>query len=251
MLDPDFCYGYLFVSLLPCIYHKLMVVRYCSKWEKFQMAKCQSIEEQRPVHELEWAMDVELFMEIQNRWPEDSPHCLVILHEMFWHAAIEGQKEAEQTICQGHQQHMPQLNPEVGIPTIQLVGPETTQEELLKVYLEVYKVHRLPGSPPREPAILEEIMASVPDHPCIEEDQTCEATVQPHPGGSHSSRSSAPHRRKNDEEKRRQCQVRFADEPAPSQSANPKTPLGEEGSKGGGSDLEELPELKLTVASFL
>ena len=59
------------------------------------MAKKRSTEEQRPVHELEWAMDVELFLELQNSWPEDSPHHLVILHEMFWHAAIEGQKEAE------------------------------------------------------------------------------------------------------------------------------------------------------------
>ena len=201
---------------------------------------------------------------------------------------------------------MPQLNPKVGVPTIQLVGPETTKEELLEIYLEVYKLHRLPGSPPGEPAILEEIMASVPDHPCNEEDQTCEAAVQPHPGGSHSSRSSDPHRRKNNDsverslamvheahqkalatvstlekeierlnctqahlqlrarsksrdcqrpsgerQKRRCCQVRFADESAPSQSADPKTPLGEEGSKGRGSDLEELPELKLMVASFL
>ena len=71
---------------------------------------------------------------------------------------------------------MPQLNPEAGAPAIQLVGPETTKEELLEIYLEVYKLHRLPGSPPREPAILEEIMASVPDHPHSEEDQTHEAT---------------------------------------------------------------------------
>ena len=56
------------------------------------MAKQQSVEEQRLVRELKRAMDVDLFLEIQNRWPEDSPHCLVILHEMFWHAAIEGQK---------------------------------------------------------------------------------------------------------------------------------------------------------------
>ena len=99
MLDPDFCYGYLFVSLLPCSYHRLMVVRHCSKQEKFQVAKWQSIEEWRLVHEWEWAMDVDLFLEIQNKWAEGSPHHLVILHEMFWHAAIEGWKEAEQTIC--------------------------------------------------------------------------------------------------------------------------------------------------------
>ena len=98
MLDPDFCYGYLSVSLLPCSYHRLMVARYCSKWEKFQVAKQQSIEEQKLVDELEWVRDVDLFLAIQNKWAEDSPHCLVILHEMFLHAAIEGQKEAEQTV---------------------------------------------------------------------------------------------------------------------------------------------------------
>ena len=128
----------LFVSLLPCSYHRLMVAQYYSKREKFQMAKKRSTEEQRPVHELEWAMDVELFLELQNSWPEDSPHCLVILHEMFWHAAIEGWKEVEQTICQGCQPHMPQLNLEVGVPAVQLVGLEMTKEELLEIYLEVY-----------------------------------------------------------------------------------------------------------------
>ena len=58
---------------------------------------------------------------------------------------------------------MPQLNPEVGIPTIKLVGPETSREELLEIYLEVYKLHQLPGSPPGELAILEEVLAAVLD----------------------------------------------------------------------------------------
>ena len=59
------------------------------------------------------------------------------------------------------------------------------------------------------------------------------------------------HRPSGEGWKRRCCQVRFADVPAPSQSTNPKMPPGEEGSQGGGSVLEELPELKPTVASFL
>ena len=60
---------------------------------------------------------------------------------------------------------MPQLDPEVGVPTIKLVGPETSREELLEIYLEVYKLHRLPGSPPGEPAILKEVLAAIPDQP--------------------------------------------------------------------------------------
>ena len=141
-----------------------MVAKYHNKRGKLQEAKQRSTEEQRPVCKLERVMDVDLFLKAQSKWAEDSPHCLVILHEMFLHAASEGQKEAEQVICQGCQQHMPQLNPEVGIPTIELVGPETSWEEL-KIYLEIYKQHRLPGSPPGELAILQEVLATVPDCP--------------------------------------------------------------------------------------
>ena len=59
---------------------------------------------------------------------------------------------------------MPQLNPEAGTPTIQLVGPETSKEELQELYLEVYKLHRLPRSPPGEPVLLEEVPSSLEDH---------------------------------------------------------------------------------------
>ena len=60
---------------------------------------------------------------------------------------------------------MPQLDPEAGIPAIQLVHLEIDREQLLELYLEVYKLHRLPGSPPGEPAILEEILSVLPHYP--------------------------------------------------------------------------------------
>ena len=53
MLDPDFCYGCSFVSLLPCSYHRLMVSQYFSRREKFQVAKKRSAEECRPFCEQE------------------------------------------------------------------------------------------------------------------------------------------------------------------------------------------------------
>ena len=87
---------------------------------------------------------------------------------------------------------MPQLDPEVGIPTFELVGPETSQEELLEIYLEVYKLHRLPGSPLGEPAIAEEVLAAIPDHLQIREEAP-EAQAQPSPGDSHPSKSGRTH----------------------------------------------------------
>ena len=148
----------------PYSYHKLLVAKYGCKREKSQEAKWRSAEEQKPVCEMERALDMDLFLEGQEQWAKDSPHCLVILHEMFLYAASKGRKEAEQVVCQGCQWHMPQLDPEAGASAIQLVHPEIGREKLLDLYLEVYKLHRLPGSPPGELAILREVSSALPCH---------------------------------------------------------------------------------------
>ena len=91
----------------PYSYHELLVTKYGCKRERSQEAKRRSTEEQRPICEMERAVDVDLFLEAQEQWAKDSPHCLIILHEMFLHAASEGQKDTERVVCQGCQQHMP------------------------------------------------------------------------------------------------------------------------------------------------
>ena len=48
---------------------------------------------------MERALDVDLFLEAQEQWAKDSPHCLIIFHEMFLHAKFKGQNEAEQIVC--------------------------------------------------------------------------------------------------------------------------------------------------------
>ena len=149
-------------------YHDLMVAKYGCKREKSREAKRRSAEEQKPMWEMERAVDIDLFLEAQKQWAKDSPHCLIILHEMFLHAASKGQKEVERVVCWGHHQYMPQLDPEASIPTIHLVHPETDREQLLELYLEVYKLHRLPGSPPGELALLDEISSVLPCHPLEE-----------------------------------------------------------------------------------
>ena len=39
-----------------------------------------------------------------------------------------------------------------------------SREELIEIYQEVYRLHRLPGSPPGEPAVAEKVLATIPDH---------------------------------------------------------------------------------------
>ena len=83
---------------------------------------------------------------------------------------------------------MPQLDPEAGIPAIQLVHPEIDREKLLDLYLEVYKLHRLPSSPPGELAILKEVLSALPCH-SLEKKGTPDDQRQPnledfHPPGA-------------------------------------------------------------------
>ena len=108
-------------------------------------------------------MDVELFLEGQVKWEADSPHCLMMLYEMFCHAADQGQKEAEQMVCHSHWQELPKLDPEVDLSAIQLVGTHTSKKEIQSLYLEVYKQQRLLGSPPEEMELMEEVVSPFND----------------------------------------------------------------------------------------
>ena len=49
------------------------------------------------------------------------------------------------------------------ISAIQLVGPQTSRKEIQSLYLEVYKQQRLPGSPPGESELMEEVVSSFND----------------------------------------------------------------------------------------
>ena len=98
------------------------------------------------LREMECYMDVEMFLDGYAGWEVGSPHCPVILHEMFQHATDQRQKEAECMICQGCQHSLPKLDPQADVSAIQLVGPQTSKEDFRTVYYEVYKLRRLPGS---------------------------------------------------------------------------------------------------------
>ena len=73
-------------------------------------------------------MDIKLFLEGQTRWEADSPHCLMMVHEMFQHTPDQGQKEAEWTVCWGCWHKLPKLDPEVDISTVQLVWPKLVRK---------------------------------------------------------------------------------------------------------------------------
>ena len=80
---------------------------------------------------------------------------------------------------------MPQLDPRVALPTIQLVHPGISRRELLDLYLEVYKLFWMPGLPPGEPAILQDISSTIPVS-MLEGEESPGAQKPSHHGDLHS-----------------------------------------------------------------
>ena len=87
---------------------------------------------------------------------------------MFVHATKLGQKEAERFICWGHWHGLPRLNLEADVPTVQLVGYQTSQKETQDLYHEVYLLKRLPSTAPCRPSCQMESWSWGRDYQCDE-----------------------------------------------------------------------------------
>ena len=140
-------------------YHRLLTLKYGSKTDKALATKGWAKREGLSVQETQRAMDVELFLEGQERWEADSPHHLMMLHKMLQHTLQQGQREVEHMVCHGCRQGLPKLDPEVDVSAVQLVGPHTSRKEIESLYHEVFKLWRLPGSPPGEPELVAEVVS--------------------------------------------------------------------------------------------
>ena len=82
-------------------------------------------------------------------------------------------------VCQGCWEGLPKLDPEMDLSAVQLVSPKTTKEEILSLYLEVYKQQRLPGLPPREPELTDEAVSSFKGCQGWKKEKTPGVTVRP------------------------------------------------------------------------
>ena len=103
------------------------------------------------IREMVLHMDAEMFLDKYPHWEAVGLHHPLILQEMFLQATHSGWKEAEQMISQGCQHGLPHLDPQADVSAVQSVGYQSTREEIWDLYHKVYKLRRLPGSPPGRP----------------------------------------------------------------------------------------------------
>ena len=100
-------------------------------------------------------------------------------------------------VCQGHQEGLPKLDPEADLSAVQLGGPKTTKEEILSLYLKVYKQQRLPGLLPGELELTEEVVSSFKGCQGWKKERTPGATVRPQSFDVHPLKGRATRKRRH------------------------------------------------------
>ena len=115
--------------------------------ERSRVARERAKEEVISFRESERIVDSELFLDEYTQWGLGTPHWLVVLHEMFLHAAGCGQKEAECMFCRGSQGSVPKPDPGADQSAMELVGYQTSRREMRDIYHSMYLLRRPPGSP--------------------------------------------------------------------------------------------------------
>ena len=75
------------------------------------------------------------------------------------------------------------------------------KEEMLSLYLEVYQQQRLPGSPPGELELIEEVVSSFKGCQGQKEEETSGATARPQPANAWPPKSRTPGRRETSVER--------------------------------------------------
>ena len=116
--------------------------------------------------EAERVVEIDLFLDEHPWWNIGSPHWSVILHEMFLHAASQGQKEAEHMCCQGHQGSIREPSSEADQSALHLIGYHMSRKELRDIYHSMYFLNRAPGFPSCEVKrrrAIQEILSSLWD----------------------------------------------------------------------------------------
>ena len=92
-------------------------------------------------------------------------------------------------INQGHQHDLLHLYPQVDISTIQVVGYQTTREEIRDLYHQVYKLRRLPESllcgPEQVHELTRDVMSSLKSHLRQRGDKQPRGCEEPEPTDTH------------------------------------------------------------------
>ena len=113
------------------------------------------------VQEAERRLDAKLFLDEIPKWEPHRPHHLFLFQRMFTHAEATGLKEYHNGICRGHQQPSLKRDLWAEASAMEMQILETTHEEVMALYQEVYQLKRNPGEVPCLEDTTEEIQIEI------------------------------------------------------------------------------------------
>ena len=96
------------------------------------------------VREAEQQLDTDAYLEEQWQWVPGRSHGEYLCQQIFLHAAVTGWSKHDYTICWGLREPLPKWDLGVESTTMELVCPNSTQEDIENLYWEVYQLQKLP-----------------------------------------------------------------------------------------------------------
>ena len=156
-----------------------MVKKYKSKRGKAAATKWQAAWEGQSVWETERTMDVELFLEGQTSGRRTAHTGWSCCMRCLGMPLMKGGKRWSEWSAEATGKASLRWTQRQTYPPSSLLAPKTTKEEILSLYLEVYKQQRLPGSLPREPELTKEVVSSFKGHQGWKEERASSVTAKP------------------------------------------------------------------------
>ena len=96
------------------------------------------------VREAEWQLDADAYLEEQWCWTPGGLHHEYLYQQMFSHAATTGQSVYDHAIHWGEREPLPKQDLGVEPTAMELICPDSIQEEIGDLYWDVYQLQRLP-----------------------------------------------------------------------------------------------------------
>ena len=97
------------------------------------------------VREAERQLDTEAYLEELWQWTSSGLHQEYLCQMMFYHATTAGKSEHDCAICWGRQKPLAEWDMEREPTVMELVWPDSSQEDIEDLYHNVYQLWRLLG----------------------------------------------------------------------------------------------------------
>ena len=145
-------------------------------------------------------MNVELFLEGQTKWGRTANTGWSCFMRCLSMLAMKGRRrQIEWSAMATGRAYLNWIQRQTYL--LFSLSAQNTKEEILSLYLEVYKQHRLPGSPPRKLELTDNVVSSFKGHQRKKEERTPGVTMRPWSIDAQPSNSRVPGKRETSIEK--------------------------------------------------